>query len=135
MSGPDDDLFRGWTPTPAPPHLKARVVSAAREKGADTQPKKLTDRLWESRALRYGWAVAATALVALNLWLPTPMENVSHRAATVAKPVGFDPVLASLMEDRLPPRTTWADQTHLMHILLGEARTVADDATTFGGTS
>ena len=134
MSRSNDDLFRGWRPAPARADLKESVISAARG-GVQTQPKGLTDRLWESRALRYGWAAAATALMALNLWLPSPADRQPYLAAAVEEPVDLDPVLAALLEDHLSPRTTWADQSHLLPVLLGEARTVATDATASGENS
>jgi hypothetical protein len=134
MSRSNDDLFRGWRPTPASPELKERVISAVRG-GVQTQPKGLTDRLWESRALRYGWVAEATVLVALNLWLPSPADREPYLAAMVEEPVEFDPVLAALLKDHLSPRTTWADQNHLVPVLLGEVRTVATDATASGENS
>jgi hypothetical protein len=134
MSRSNNDLFRGWTATRTSPELKERVLSAVRE-GADVRQRKLTDRLWESRALRYGWAAAATALVALNLWLPTSIEPVPRSTATVQEPVDFDPVLASLVRDRLSPKTTWADQSQLAQVLLEEDQAVATDATEFGENS
>jgi hypothetical protein len=134
MNRSNDELFRGWKPTSAPPDLKERVMSATRE-GLVTQPRGLTDRLWESRALRYGWAVAASILLALNLWLPSPGEREPYPTAAVEEPVEFDPVLASLMEGRLSSKTTWADQSLLVPVLLGEAQTVAPDATAHGGDS
>ena len=107
-------------------------MSAARE-GVVTQPKTWTDRLWESRTLRYGWVAAAGALVALNLWLPATGDRQPYTTAAAEEQVEFDPVLASLMKDQLSPKTTWADQSHLVPVLLGEARTVATDATAYGG--
>jgi hypothetical protein len=52
------------------------VLTAAREAAVtDPQParvgaiRSLTDRLWESRPLRYAWAVLFATLVAVNLYL------------------------------------------------------------------
>ena len=132
MSRSNDDLFRGWKKTPAPPDLKERVVSAVR-KGRMARQRRLTDRLWESRTLRYGWAAAAAALLAFNIWLPEPAEHGQYRAAAVEERAEFDPVLASLVQDRLPPRHTWADQGTLASTLLGEVHTVATDGTSHGG--
>lgn len=134
MTRSDDDLFRTWKPIPAPPALKRRVMAAALE-GAMPRPTRLTDRLWQSRSLRYAWAAAATALVVVNLWLPSPGEPDPDRAAIARTSLDLDPLLVSLIADHPPTRITWSDQERLVRVLLEEARTVAPDVTADGGRS
>lgn len=134
MKRSPEDLFRGWKPTPAPNHLEEIVMSAVQETVVSRQ-RTLVDRLWDSRALRYGWVAAATALMALNLSLPTPAGPEPGRTVKASEEAEFDPVLASLLEDRVPTKNTWADQGDVVRVLLGETQEVAADATSSGGRS
>ncbi len=134
MNDTSKDLFTGWSPTEPPPHVRERVLAAAR-RGAVPARRRLEDRLWENRAVRIGWLAAAALLVALNLWLPTPAERDPHGSIVAGMPVDLDPLLASLIENRQPTRTTWADQSQLVPVLLEEGRTVAAEATGNGGRS
>jgi hypothetical protein len=122
------DLFAGWSPTEPPRQVRERVLAAAR-RGAVPARRPLEDRLWENRLLRIGWLTAAALLLALNLWLPTPVERDPRGSIVAGMPVDFDPLLASLIEGHPPTRTTWADQRQLVPVLLEEGCTVATDAT------
>lgn len=96
-------------------------MSAARE-GIVSQRRRLTDRLWESRAVRFGWAAAATALVALNLWIPPAQtEGTTEVVAQASQEV--DPVLASLIDKHELARPTLADRELLLNELFGTSDT------------
>lgn len=133
MNRSDDNLFRGWKPTPAPPNLQERVMSAVRE-GVASERRRLTDRLWESRAVRFGWAAAATALVAFNLWFPAARTAVSTGLiAQTSHEV--DPVLASLIDKHQLARFTVADRDRLLTEILGERGTESANSMNEGENS
>lgn len=67
MTGKRDDLLKGWRTPPAPPHLRGRAMAAARDGARRPVRRRVEDRLWESRAVRYGWLAAASVLLVLNL--------------------------------------------------------------------
>jgi hypothetical protein len=72
MNDNDTDLLAGWRSPPAPPELMQRVLAAARDHNRPPVGRRLEDRLWESRAVRFGWLAAATLLLALNLAVRNP---------------------------------------------------------------
>ena len=134
MNDTPRDLFRGWAPVDPPSPVRDRVLAAARRGAVSARPP-LGVRLWESRWVRIAWLAATAVLVALNLWLPSPAERGPRTTATAAAPFELDPLLASLMADHPPTRTTWADQGRLLAALLEEAPTVPTDVTADGGHS
>jgi|GEM_PF-3299290 len=68
-------LFPGLRPPAAPESLRRRTLSAVRTAGrigahpAGRPHPVLTDRLWESRALRLAWALLLLGLLSANLAL------------------------------------------------------------------
>lgn len=134
MNDSPDGLFAGWSPTEPPSQVKERVLAAARRADVPAR-RRLEDRLWGSRPARIAWLAAAAALVAFNLWLPTPADNNPPGSTVASSPVDFDPVLASMIARHPPTRTTWADQRQLMPELLEETRSAAADTATDGGRS
>lgn len=132
MNEAPKDLLAGWSPTEPPPHVRERVLAAAR-RGAFPARRALEDRLWENRSVRIAWLAAAAALVALNLWLPAPEQPLPRPSPLRRSTVEIDPVLASLIAKRPPTRVTWSDQSQLVLVLLDEARSAATNATADGG--
>ncbi len=79
MTNDRDDLLAGWRSPPAPLQLRRRALAAARDANRAPVKRRLEDRLWESRPIRYGWLAAASLLLFLNLAV-----GVSHRPAILA---------------------------------------------------
>ena len=61
------DLFAGMRRPPLPDDFKAPILTAAA--AAIGASPSLTDRLWESRALRLGWATVVVLLLGVQLLL------------------------------------------------------------------
>jgi hypothetical protein len=72
MTDNDTELLAGWRSPPAPPELKERVLAAALDDDRRPVRRRLENRLWESKALRFGWLAAASLLLALNLAVRNP---------------------------------------------------------------
>jgi hypothetical protein len=117
----DDELLAGWKPTGAPPDVAERVVSTAARGGRTVRPRRLDERLWHSRGLRFGWLAATTALLLLNLWMPAP-ETDGHRGMNARDSATHD-------DDDLRP--SWSDQEMLLCKVLNDCATA--DEQTIGG--
>ena len=85
-------LLAGWRTPAAPPELAQRVLEAARDPRLEPSPRRIEDRIWESRGLRAAWLAAVSALLAANLILTGPGEPI------VAE---NDPQAAALPSDEL----------------------------------
>jgi hypothetical protein len=90
-----DPLAR-WEPPPTPQGLKRRALAAAEDHDRRPVPRRIEDRLWESRTLRFGWLAAASVLLALNFAVGTGEHRQELETADrVARPtveldVGID---------------------------------------------
>ena len=84
MTDARDDLLAGWRAPSVPPGLEQRVLAAAMDPLARPTPRRIEDRLWESRTLRYGWLAAASALLALHLVIADPAGRGVDRPSAVA---------------------------------------------------
>ena len=60
----DERLFAGLGPPPPPADVRARALSAARQKMAETPAPDLWSRIWNNRGIRLAWAVTVVLLVA-----------------------------------------------------------------------
>jgi hypothetical protein len=62
MTKDGDDLFGAALPPAPSAALRERVLSAARAEAPRTEGG-LVDRIWESRGVRWGWALCVSALL------------------------------------------------------------------------
>ncbi len=89
--------FGDLRPLRPPEELRARTLAAARtalrESSAGSRPsdrRPLTDRLWESRALRLAWATVVVVCLAANFLIgrtrttPPPRGDAAAPASSVA---------------------------------------------------
>lgn len=88
MTEASDDLLAGWQGPAAPPGLRERALAAARNPEVAPMPRRIEDRVWESRPLRLAWLAAAAVLVVLNLAaedrVAAPTARVTAMAAASA---------------------------------------------------
>jgi hypothetical protein len=85
MSEPGDDLLAGWQGPAAPPGLRERALAAARDPEVAPMPRRIEDRVWESRPLRLAWFAVAAVLVALNLTIDDRSAPQPARTVKVAE--------------------------------------------------
>jgi hypothetical protein len=86
MTGRDDDLFTGWRAPSAPSGLEQRVLQAAKDPDHRPIPRRIEDRIWNSRGLRTVWLAAASLLLAANLLVSDPGEPVVAEREPAAAP-------------------------------------------------
>jgi hypothetical protein len=93
MSERNDDLFAGLHAPMVPPGLEQRVLAAARDPRTAAMPRRIEDRIWDSRSLRAAWLAAASVLLAANLLLTGsswPVDTERPSSAAFAAGPSFD---------------------------------------------
>jgi hypothetical protein len=65
----------GWKAPSAPDGLKNKAMTAAHDADRRLVPRRIEDRLWESRAVRFGWLAAASVLLVLNFAVRTAEQD------------------------------------------------------------
>jgi hypothetical protein len=110
-----------WQPPPTPRGLKNSAVSAALDADRRPEPRRIEDRLWESRPLRYGWIAAASMLLALNLVVENP-QRPQNRHAAVAEASAADEYDVGVEVPSAAPRTwTVAEARALVGAMLEDS--------------
>jgi hypothetical protein len=130
MHSDDEKLFAGWRPTETPPELGERVLAAVRRNDRVARPQRLEDRLWHSRGLRLGWIAATIALLAFNLWLPSP-ETADPRGMHAETGVEVSPETGPTLPDA-GDRPSWSDQRMLLCKVLDDCARTTDEQTDGG---
>lgn len=119
MTDRHDDLFAGWRSPSAPSGLEHRVLRAARDPHLTPVPRRIEDRIWDSRGLRASWLAAASVLLAANLLLSDPGELVvATRQPEAAAPAAEGLDIGIEIPPHRPEMTTLGDADGLAIALL-----------------
>lgn len=94
-----DHLSGNLIPPQAPPELRQRVLSAARQTMGQAAPRDLWTRIWESRPIRLAWAASIGALIFGHLVIGGAVSaGPAQPAIPLAAAVGADDELAEIID-------------------------------------
>lgn len=98
MNQRSDHLSGSLTPPQAPPELRQRVLTAARQTMGQEAPRDLWTRIWESRPIRLAWAASIGALIFGHLVIGGAVSaGPAQPAIPLAAAVGADDELAEII--------------------------------------
>jgi hypothetical protein len=120
MTTTRDQLLAGWRSPAAPPGLRERALAAARDSEVAPLPRRIEDRIWESRPLRLAWLATAAALVALNLALDDRSAAQPAHAVKVAEEQAIEDEVGVEIPPAPADGMTLADSYQLAVALLND---------------
>jgi hypothetical protein len=117
-NGNPKDIFPGLKPSGAPPGLRERVLTAARET-AVTVPRRMPwdQRLWENRGLRLAWIGTVVVLLAANAFFavqPAPEVASTVRPQVIEDVATEEEDLLRMIRPRDTQRKALAEQMRLL---------------------